>query len=96
VRHTRRWDGTGDTLEEAINDAIIAKEQWIKAAHENGITIPLPSIQEDKEEDYSGRVTLRIPRSLHKMVIEIAKKEGVSANQFLSHLISMGVGKRSL
>lgn len=87
--------GTGDTLEEAIKDAIIAKEQWLKAAYENGIMVPLPAIQEDKEE-YSGRVTLRIPKSLHKMVIEIAKKEGVCANQFLSHLISMGVGKKSL
>ncbi|MEW6064742.1 antitoxin HicB [Desulforamulus profundi] len=87
--------GTGDTVEEAIKDAMIAKEQWIKAAHENGITIPLPSIQEDKDE-YSGRVTLRIPKSLHKLVIETAKKEGVSANQFLSHLISMGVGKKSV
>ncbi|MCL5779577.1 MAG: type II toxin-antitoxin system HicB family antitoxin [Firmicutes bacterium] len=87
--------GTGDTVEESIKDAMIAKEQWIKAAHENGITIPLPSIQEDKDE-YSGRVTLRIPKSLHKLVIETAKKEGVSANQFLSHLISMGVGKKSV
>lgn len=87
--------GTGDTVEEAIKDAMIAKEQWIKAAHENRITIPLPSIQEDKDE-YSGRVTLRIPKSLHKLVIETAKKEGVSANQFLSHLISMGVGKKSV
>jgi len=87
--------GTGDTVEESIKDAMIAKEQWIKAAHENGITIPLPSIQEDKDE-YSGRVTLRIPKSLHRLVIETAKKEGVSANQFLSHLISMGVGKKSV
>lgn len=87
--------GTGDTVEEAIKDAMIAKEQWIKAAHENGITIPLPSVQEEKEE-YSGRISLRIPKSLHKMVIETAKKEGVSANQFLSHLISMGVGKKSI
>ncbi|MEG6523039.1 type II toxin-antitoxin system HicB family antitoxin [Desulfotomaculum sp. 1211_IL3151] len=87
--------GTGDTVEEAIKDALIAKEQWIKAAFENMIPIPFPTIIEDKE-DYSGRITLRIPKSLHKLVIDTAKKEGVSANQFLSHLISMGIGKKSI
>lgn len=85
--------GTGDTVEDAIKDAMFAKEQWIKAALENDIPVPGPSIQEEKEE-YSGRVTLRIPKRLHKLVVETAKKEGVSANQFLSHLISMGVGKK--
>jgi hypothetical protein len=28
------------------------------------------------------------------MVVETAKKEGVSANQFVSHLISMGIGRK--
>ena len=85
--------GTGDTVEEAINDAMIAKREWIKAALESGMTIPLPSVQNDREE-YGGRITLRIPKSLHKMIMDTAKKEGVSANQFLSHLISMGMGKK--
>ena len=87
--------GTGDTVEEAINDAMIAKREWIKAALDNNIIIPLPSVQDDKEE-YSGRITLRIPKSLHKMVMDTAKKEGVSANQLLSHLISMGIGKKTV
>jgi len=82
--------GTGDTREEAIKDAIAAKNEWINAAFENGIPIPEPS----SKEEYSGRVTLRIPKSLHRKVIEAAKKEGVSANQYLSHLISMGMGKK--
>jgi len=30
------------------------------------------------------------------MVIEAAKREGVSANQFLSHIISMGIGKKTV
>jgi len=83
--------GTGDTIEEAINDAMIARCEWIKAAFESGITIPEPS----RSEEFNGRITLRIPKSLHKMVVETAKKEGVSANQFLSHLISMGIEKKT-
>lgn len=82
--------GTGDTIEEAINDAMTAQRDWIQAAFEAGIAIPEPR----GNEEYNGRITLRIPKSLHKMVSEAAKREGVSANQYLSHLISMGVGKK--
>jgi antitoxin HicB len=84
--------GSGDTPEEAISDAITAKEEWIKAAYENGITIPEPG----GGEDYNGRISLRIPKSLHRKIIETAKKEGVSANQFLNHLISMGMGRKDI
>ena len=83
--------GTGDSVEEAIKDAMIAKSEWINAAFENGIAIPEPGAV---NEEYNGRISLRVPKSLHKMVIETAKKEGVSANHFLSHLISMGIGKK--
>lgn len=84
--------GTGDTIEKAVKDALLAKSEWIKASFEAGIAIPEPN----ESEEYSGRISLRIPKSLHKMVIEKAKKEGVSANQFLSHLISMSVGNKSV
>ncbi|OPY59429.1 MAG: HicB family protein [Pelotomaculum sp. PtaU1.Bin035] len=84
--------GTGDTIQEAINDAMIAQSEWIKAAFEKGIAIPEPG----GSEEYNGRISLRIPKSLHKMVVETAKREGVSANQFLSHLISIGIGKKTV
>ncbi len=83
--------GTGDTIEEAINDAMIAKREWIKASFEDGIKIPEPMT-----EEHNGRISLRIPKSLHRKINEIAKREGVSANQFLSSLISMGIGKKSI
>jgi antitoxin HicB len=82
--------GTGDTVEEAIRDAMLAKSEWITAAYEDNISIPKPT----GGEEYNGRISLRIPRSLHRSIAEAAKKEGVSANQFISHLISLGLGKR--
>ncbi|MCR6545683.1 type II toxin-antitoxin system HicB family antitoxin [Dehalobacterium formicoaceticum] len=82
--------GTGDTTEDAIKDAVIAKAEWIKAAYEDNINIPDPG----SAEEYNGRISLRIPKSLHRNIVESAKKEGVSANQFISHLISLGIGKR--
>lgn len=83
--------GTGNTTEDAIKDAMIAKEEWIKAAYEDNVSIPEPG----SSEKYNGRISLRIPKSLHKSIVESAKKEGVSANQFISHLISLGMGKRT-
>jgi len=80
--------GTGDTINAAIADAMIVKEEWLKAAYEDGIAIPEPA----NAEEYSGRVSLRIPKSLHKSVAEVARKEGVSINQLISHLISLGIG----
>ncbi len=84
--------GTGDTINEAIEDAMIAKEEWIKAAYEYNATIPEPT----SNESYNGRVTLRLPKSLHRNIIESAKNEGVSANQFLLHLISLGMGNKNV
>lgn len=82
--------GTGDTVDEAIKDAMIAKEEWIKAAYEHNVVIPEPV----SNDDFNGRVTLRLPKSLHRNIIETAKNEGVSANQFLLHLISLGMGNK--
>lgn len=32
--------------------------------------------------EYSGKISLRVPKSLHKELIEKAKQEGVSLNQY--------------
>lgn len=84
--------GTGNTIDEAIEDAMIAKEEWIKASYEHNVNIPVPV----NNDEFNGRVTLRIPRSLHRNIIETAKKEGVSANQFLLHLISLSMGNKPI
>lgn len=34
--------GTGDTIEEAIADAMVAKEEWLRVAYDDGIPIPEP------------------------------------------------------
>jgi len=35
-----------------------------------------------------GALSLRLPTSIHKHIKEIAKKEGVSINQFISSAVS--------
>ena len=74
----------GDTLEDAyrmINDAKIA---WIETALEDGATIPEPA----NEDDFSGKFVVRVPKSLHKLLNEQAKQEGVSLNQYINFKLS--------
>lgn len=74
----------GETIENAVANAMDAKKAWLKAALEDGIKINEP----DNLETYSGQFKLRIPRSLHRSLAEHSKKEGVSMNQYCVYLLS--------
>ncbi|AUT02544.1 toxin-antitoxin system HicB family antitoxin [Nostoc sp. CENA543] len=74
----------GETLEETINNINEARELWIETAYETGDEIPLPST----DENYSGKLLLRMPKSLHRRLAEAAEKENVSLNQYLVFLLS--------
>lgn len=63
------------------------------AADRNGKFIPSPLLQgEDEHNAFSGRVTLRMTRTLHRKVTEIARKETVSLNQWLLATVAEKVG----
>jgi antitoxin HicB len=74
----------GETYEEAYNNILEAMEGWLEVAIERSIAIPEPTT----ESQYSGRFTLRIPRTLHKKLAQHAKRENVSLNQYAIHLLS--------
>lgn len=69
----------GKSVEEAMRNLEEAMEGWIEAALEMGQSIPLPLAT----AGYSGRVLLRLPKSLHKAAARRAEIEGVSLNQYL-------------
>ena len=75
----------GDTLEAVVKNLNDAKIEWITAALEDGNTIPEPS----SYDDYSGQFKLRLPKSLHKLLADQSKEEGVSMNQYCVYLLSM-------
>jgi predicted DNA binding CopG/RHH family protein len=56
-------------------------------AEDDGTTVSLQDFQESLEE-YSGRIVVRIPRSLHKALKEAAAIEGVSLNQYMLYKLS--------
>ncbi|WP_353932852.1 type II toxin-antitoxin system HicB family antitoxin [Okeanomitos corallinicola TIOX110] len=74
----------GETLEETMTNINEARELWIETAYEAGDNIPLPST----DDSYSGKLLLRLPKSLHHRLAESAKREGVSLNQYLVSLVS--------
>jgi len=74
----------GETVETAVANAMDAKNAWLEAAIEDGIEIQEP----DSLEDYSGQFKLRIPRSLHRSLVEHSKREGISINQYCVYLLS--------
>ena len=74
----------GETVESAVENALDAKRAWIEAALEEGIEICEP----DSLDTYPGQFKLRIPKSLHRSLVEHSRKEGVSMNQYCVYLLS--------
>ncbi len=82
-----------DTLDELWEMIEDAKRDWIELALEQGRPIPEPAPV--AEERYSGRFTLRLPKSLHRRAAEQAEREGVSLNQFVNVALAEAVGQRA-
>jgi predicted RNase H-like HicB family nuclease len=75
-----------ETLDEAIANINEARQLWVETAYENGDDIPLPST----DDTYSGRLLVRIPKSLHRRLTEKARAENVSLNQYIMSVLSRG------
>ncbi len=50
-------------------------------------------VAEREAAKYSGNVSLRMPRSLHRDLSELAKREGVSLNQLATTILARAVGE---
>jgi predicted RNase H-like HicB family nuclease len=77
----------GETQEEALRelqDAIIA---WMGAAREAGNQIPEPSNPALRDQ-LSGKLLVRMPRSLHQQLADQARAENVSLNQYIVFLLT--------
>ena len=77
--------GQGDTIQEAIAELNLNEEEWLKTAKEYGISIPEIPLEMDSE--FSGKFTVRVSPHVHKTATELAKKQGVSLNQYINDAI---------
>lgn len=78
----------GDTVAETMQNLEDAAFNWIGAAIVQGQDIPRPF----SSYEASGRVALRLPRSLHHKAVQMAERERVSLNTFLVGAIEARVG----
>lgn len=76
-----------ETKEEVLAMLEDAKACWIEAALDEGLDIPEPV----RDEAFSGRFNLRLPKSLHRQLAQEAKREGVSLNQLALTFIARGL-----
>lgn len=77
--------GQGDSIEEAVSELQINEDEWIETATK--FDIPIPDIQIETLSGYSGKLTLRISPHEHELAANMAKKEGVSLNQYISDAV---------
>ncbi len=81
----------GDSIEEAFQNLHEAALDWLRAALDLGQDIPEPV----EEQTYSGRVLVRLPKSVHRRAAELAEREGTSLNQFIVSAVSERIGATS-
>lgn len=85
--------GHGGTEAEAIAMLRDNMREWISFCLEAGDEIPLPA---DPDHLPSGKWLQRVPRSLHKRLVECAVNEGVSLNSFVTACLAQAVGQAGL
>jgi antitoxin HicB len=82
----------GETPAEALELLRDAMAGWFESAIAHDDPIPAPA--EASKDSYSGRLLLRMPKSLHRDLAKWAEREGVSLNQHVVSVLSAAVGAR--
>jgi predicted RNase H-like HicB family nuclease len=81
----------GATPDEAIQNFESMKELWLRARMKSKRPVPLPTTEQDT---FSGKFLQRVPKSLHRKLVEAAEREGVSLNQFVTAILAEAVGQK--
>ena len=79
-----------ETAEQAASGIQQAMSDWITEALREGREVPEPK----PVDEHSGRLLLRMPRTLHAELTRLAEREGVSLNQFITDALASAVGWR--
>ena len=77
----------GENEKEALEMIEEAKELWIETTIKEGKRVPEP------REIYSGKLNIRIPKSLHARLATEAEREGVSLNSEILTALERGLAK---
>ena len=70
--------------EDPMPEDLIALSKSALESAEDAITLE----EYKTQKEYSGRLMIRIPKELHRDLIEAAKKNGVSLNQYAMYKLA--------
>jgi hypothetical protein len=80
----------GDDYPSVVEETLDVIQRLHAVARENGRSFPSPLATNER---YSGRVTLRVPKSLHAQIADCAVSEDVSLNTWIVSVLSEKVGE---
>lgn len=83
----------GSNDSEALTNLHEAQRAWIEAALTDGQEIPLPEIEEELP---SGKFVLRLPKLLHRRLINVAEKDDVSLNVLVIMAVTEHIARRDV
>lgn len=81
--------GYGETQAQAVEDLVASHELLLASLDESEVILPDPTPQPEWEE-FSGRVTLRLSKSLHYRLDRLKDAEGVSLNSLITDVLQSG------
>jgi antitoxin HicB len=81
----------GDTAAEALANLEDVAASWLEATLARGQRIPEPI----ENVEFSGKLVVRLPKTLHKKAAHIAARDRISLNQFIVSSIAERVGAQS-
>lgn len=84
----------GDSYEEAYTLAIDTIETSYQMFQEQGMQFPEP-LKPASENQLSGRLTVRMPKSLHASLIRFSEQEDASLNQIVTIALSSYITQQS-
>ena len=87
--------GAGSSEEEAIKDAKDNLSAYFEYCKANGILIPEPTTKK-WIDDYSGKITVRLPKQLHRDIAAYAIRDGVSLNYIINDAIRAYLNEASI
>ena len=83
--------GNGETPEDAVRDVRIAITAYLRAMRAEGRPVVPPTRLDDV---FRGKWVQRVPKSLHRSLVERARMEGVSLNTLVTSILSSRVASK--
>ncbi len=84
----------GETPDEAFEMIQEAQRLWFQVALEDGRPIPEPRDEDDDEA--GGRLIVRLPKTIHRQLVQAADTEGVRLNLFAATALARAVGREDV